>query len=88
MIPYRWLAPTPHMSDLQGSGFVVPRSSSGGEIVKRSLHELQRAEEIESLRTARHQGVERHAVVDRLRDHQAHCRMNGLLRANREPFQM
>ncbi len=85
MIPYKWLAPTPHMSDLQGT-FPLPRDSPSGPIVTRSLHEAQRAEEIQSLREAKHAGAERRAVVDRVRHHYGTYRMQGILRAHREPF--
>ena len=86
MIPYRWLSQSPHLSDLQGTGFVVPRSSSSGEIVARSLHEAQRAEEIQGLREAKHAGTERRAAVKRVRHHYGTYRMPGILRAHREPF--
>ena len=86
MIPYRWLSQSPHLSDLQGTGFVVPRSSSSGEIVARSLHEAQRAEEIQGLGEAKHAGTERRAAVERVRQHYGTYRMPGILRAHREPF--
>ena len=87
MIVFQWLTKTPRLSDLRAM-FPLPADLRSGPIVERSLHGLQRAQENQSLREAKHAGAERRAVVDRVREHYQTYRMPSILRAHREPFKL